>query len=122
MNRFIASVAIVISLAGTSAFAADTTTPAMPTATPADAPAAAPTAAKPTMTTLETRTASCASLSAQWDTAAAANETNKKLAKAKTGAAKAKTNCDAETSAKKKTGISQYKAALKLLGVTATKS
>jgi hypothetical protein len=64
------------------------------------------------------RTAECATLTTQWDTAEAANPTHNKLPKAKSGADKAKVNCESEKTLLKKNGISQYKAALKLLGVT----
>ena len=64
--------------------------------------------------------ARCASLAEQWKTAEAAHATNTHLGKAKADAAKAEKFCKSTKSADEKKGVSNYEAALKLLGVTPT--
>lgn len=105
MNRVFIGAALAVALIGsTTAYAATTPAP-----TTAAAPAAAPDYA-----------AECTSLAAQWTTAAAANATNAKLGKATAKAKLAEKNCGMTAKSKQKTGVGQYKAALKLLGVTPT--
>ena len=111
MNRALIGAAMAVALFGsTAAFAAG---PAAGTGSPM-APAAAPATAP-----MEDN-AECKALGTQWETAEAANGTNAKLGKAKAKAAKAEKNCASTKASMQKTGISQYKAALKILGVKPT--
>ena len=114
MNRALLSAALAVALFGSAAAhaagpATGSGTPMAPAATPATPPA--PTA---------DHAAECKELGTQWETAEAANTTNAKLAKAKAKANAAEKNCASTKPSKQKTGISQYKAALKLLGVKPT--
>jgi hypothetical protein len=123
MNRIITGALLSVALAG-AAFAASapaTTTTTKPAT--AAAPAAAPAPAAPAATTPAPApdfAAQCTSLGEQWKTAAEAHKTDKAFAQAKSGATKAERNCKSTKAAAQKKGVSQYEAALKLLGVTAT--
>ena len=64
--------------------------------------------------------AECTEMGTQWEAAETANASNAKLAKAKAKANMAERNCASTKVSKEKTGISQYKAALKLIGVKPT--
>ncbi len=63
-------------------------------------------------------TAQCSSLASQWQTAEAAHMTNPNLGKAKADAAKGEKLCKSTNVSQHKRGASDYRAALKLLGVT----
>ena len=112
MNRVLIGAAMAVALFGSAAaFAAGPATGTGSPMAPAAAPATAP---------MEDNAAECKALGTQWETAEAANSTNAKLGKAKAKAAKAEKNCASTKASKQKTGISQYKAALKILGVKPT--
>jgi len=119
MNRIITGALLSVALAG-AAFAASA--PATTTTKPAAAPAAAaaPAVTTPTPAPTPDFAAQCKSLGEQWKTAADAHKTDKAFAQAKSGATKAERNCKSTKAATEKKGVSQYEAALKLLGVTAT--
>jgi hypothetical protein len=119
MNRTMIGAVFAAALLGSAAYAAGTSTPPSstpPEPTPSTAPMTAPEkpAAKPDWA------AECKELATQWETAEAANATNAKLGKAKAKANAAEKNCASTKASKQKTGVSQYKAALKLLGVKPT--
>ena len=124
MNRTMIGAVFVATLLGSTAFAAGTSTPSSSTppapptsdSTPSTAPMTAP--SKPA--TKPDWAAECKELATQWETAEAANATNAKLGKAKAKANAAEKNCASTKASKQKTGVSQYKAALKLLGVKPT--
>jgi len=107
MNRVVIGATLAVALFSSAAHAAGTPTPGSGTAAPAMA--SAPT---------EDNAAECKALGTQWETAEAANASNAKLGKAKAKATRAEKNCASTKASKQKTGIGQYKAALKLLGVT----
>lgn len=65
-------------------------------------------------------TAQCTSLAGQWKTAEAAHMTSPNLGKAKADAAKGERLCKSTKASQLKHGASDYRAALKLLGVTPT--
>jgi hypothetical protein len=125
MNRIITGALLSVALAG-AAFAASApaatsakpSTPA-PAATAAAAPAA-PAATMPAPAPTPDYAAQCKSLGEQWTAAADAHKTDKSFAQAKSGATKAERNCKSTKAAAQKKGVSQYEAALKLLGVTTT--
>jgi len=83
-------------------------------------PSTAPTTAPAGAAAMEDNSAECKALGTQWEAAEAANGSNAKLGKAKAKALKAEKNCASTKASKQKTGIGQYKAALKLLGVKPT--
>ena len=64
--------------------------------------------------------ARCTSLAEQWKTAEAANASNAHLGKAKADAAKGEKLCSSKKATDHKKGVTDYEAALKLLGVTPT--
>ena len=111
MNRILAGTAFAVALIGSSAAFAAATTPAA-----APAPAAPAAAAAPAVD----NAALCTSLADQYKTAEGANATNPKLGKAKAKAAKAEKECKSTKAGDQKKGVADYKAALKLLGVTPT--
>jgi hypothetical protein len=123
MNRIITGALLSVALAG-AAFAASapatTTKPVV--AAPAVAAPAAPAVTTPAPMPAPTPdfAAQCKSLGEQWKTAADAHKTDKTFAQAKSGATKAERNCKSTKAATAKKGVTQYEAALKLLGVTAT--
>lgn len=123
MNRIITGALLSVALAG-AAFAASApaTTSSKPAtaAAPAAAAPAAPAATTPAPAPTPDYAAQCKSLGEQWTTAAEAHKTDKAFAQAKSGATKAERNCKSTKAAAQKKGVSQYEAALKLLGVTAT--
>lgn len=100
MNRIFIGATLAATLLGSSAYAAATA----PTAhnTPVD------------------YTARCTTLAAEWKTAETANPTHASLGKAKADAAKAEKLCASKKSSDHKKGVTEYEAALKLLGVTPT--
>jgi hypothetical protein len=69
---------------------------------------------------MEGNTAECAALGTQWETAEAASASNSHLRKAKAKAVKAEKNCASTKVSRQKSGIAQYKVALKLLGMKPT--
>lgn len=108
MNRIFIGTALAVALLGSAtAYAASTGTPAATPATPA-------TSATPAAT--HDYAAQCKSLGTRWEAAEAANASNAKLGKAKTKANAAEKNCASTKASKERTGVSQYKAALKLIG------
>ena len=111
MNHALIGAAFAVALFGSATAYAAGTTPAAGSAPPPAATTAAP---KPDYV------ADCKELGTQWETAEAANASNPKLGKAKAKANAAEKNCASTKSSKQKTGISQYKSALKLLGVKPT--
>ena len=113
MNRVIFGAALAVALFGSVAYAAGPSTSPSPMGTPST-----PTTAPAAPAAMEDNSAECKALGTQWETAEAANASNSKLGKAKAKAMKAEKNCVSTKASKQKTGISQYKAALKLLGVT----
>jgi hypothetical protein len=120
MNRIITGALLSVALAG-AAFAASapvTTTTKPVVAAPAATAPAAPVVTTPAPT--PDFAAQCKSLGEQWKTAADAHKTDKTFAQAKSGATKAERNCKSTKAATEKKGVTQYEAALKLLGVTAT--
>jgi hypothetical protein len=86
--------------------------------------AASASAATPSHVTASTPapdySAQCKTLGEQWTTASASASSNKHFAAAKADAAKAGTNCKSTKTASQKKGVSQYEAALKLIGATPT--
>jgi len=106
MNRVIVGAAFAAALFGSVAYAAGTPAPS----TGAPAIVVVPKATEDTAS-------ECKALGTQWESAEAANASNAKLIKAKAKALKAEKNCASTKATKQKNGISQYKAALKLLGV-----
>ena len=115
MNRAFVSAALAVALFGSAAaYAASTATPSA--STPPPPAAAAPAAAA----AAHDYAGECKELGTQWEAAEAANATNAKLGKAQATANAAEKNCASTKASKQKTGISQYKAALKLLGVKPT--
>ena len=101
MNRILAGTALAVALFGSAAAFAATT--------PAPAPTPAPAV---------DYAARCTALAQQFKTAETANATNTKLGKAKADAAKGEKLCKSTKATDEKKGVSDYEAALKLLGVT----
>ncbi len=124
MNRVMIGAALAVALLGSTAYAAATSTPSSstPATTPSTTPPPPPTApmTAPAKPVKEDLTAECKEMGTQWEAAEAANATNAKLGKAKAKAAAAEKNCASTKASKQKTGLGQYKAALKLLGVKPT--
>lgn len=123
MNRSITGALLSVALAG-AAFAAsapaNNAKPATPAATPATTTATATTTPAPTPAPAPDYAAQCKSLGGQWTAAVDAHKMDKNFAQAKSGATKAERNCKSTKASVEKKGVSQYEAALKLLGVTAT--
>ena len=123
MNRIFTGALLSVALVG-AAFAASapasTSKPATPAATPAATTTAPATTTTPAPAPTPDYAAQCKSLGEQWTTAADAHKTDKSFAQAKSGATKAERNCKSTKASAQKKGVSQYEAALKLLGVTAT--
>ena len=114
MNRAFVSAALAVALFGSAAaYAASTAAPSASTPPP-------PAAAAPAAPAAHDYAGECKELGTQWEAAEAANATNAKLGKAKAKGNAAEKNCASTKASKQKTGISQYKAALKLLGVKPT--
>ena len=119
MNRIITGALLSVALAG-AAFAASAPATGGKPETAAPAAAAAPAAPAATPAPTPDYAAQCKSLGDQWTAAADAHKTDKKFAQAQSGATKAERNCKSTKASAQKKGVSQYQAALKLLGVTAT--
>jgi len=120
MNRIITGALLSVALAGAAFAASAPATGGKPeTAAPAATAPAAP-AATPAPAPTPDYAAQCKSLGDQWTAAADAHKTDKKFAQAQSGATKAERNCKSTKASAQKKGVSQYQAALKLLGVTAT--
>ncbi len=116
MNRAFVSAALAVALFGSAAaYAASTAAPSASTPPPPP-----PAAAAPAAPAAHDYAGECKELGTQWEAAETANATNAKLGKAKAKANAAEKNCASTKASKQKTGISQYKAALKLLGVKPT--
>ena len=113
MIRIMIGAAFACALLGSSALAAGPSAPS--SMTPTTAPSSTPPAA-PKMDLA----GECKELGTQWEAAETANATNAKLGKAKAKAKAAEKNCASTKASKERTGISQYKAALKVLGVKPT--
>jgi hypothetical protein len=113
MNRILVGTALAVVLVGSSVAYAANSTPAKttPVAATSSTPAATPAPAVD-------NAALCTSLADQYKTAEAANATNAKLGAAKAKAAKAEKECKSTKASDLKKGVADYKAALKLLGVT----
>jgi len=115
MTRVMIVAAFAATLLSSAAYAAATAAP--PGATPPAAPTAS---APPTAAAKVDYAAECKELSTQWEAAEAANAANAKLGKAKAKANAAEKNCASTKASKQKTGVGQFNAALKLLGVKPT--
>lgn len=77
-------------------------------------------AAAPTSVAHVDYAARCKSLADQWKTAETANASHASLGKAKAEASTAEKLCKSKKDADMRKGVSDYEAALKLLGVTPT--
>ena len=119
MKRIMMGTAVAVALLGSTAYAAGTSAPATIAAPPpGPMTTAAPPLAAPA--SMHDYAGECKELGTQWETAEAANASNAKLGKAKAKANAAEKSCASTKVSKEKAGISQFKAALKLLGVKPT--